>query len=253
MRDNDRSNGPCDPQAGDAVALFLGLYLGHVLGDFVFQPGRLVVAKRHRETAVVLHTLIVTFATALVLLGSIGRVWPALLLAGIAHFVVEHLTIRARQAPDASNVTVFLLDQALHIVSLAIIAAVGPSIQTQPIIAVWPVSLHWLALACATATVAFGGSILIFEVQVALDRDSSYSDPILTLDLARLYGFVERGGALLASFLSAAPALGLVLFAPRVLSALLGPDGRRRPQLIAAALGVTLCVIGWALVSAVGV
>lgn len=234
------------------MALFLGLYLGHVLGDFVFQPGRLVVAKRHRESAVVLHTVIVTLVTTVVLLGSIGRTWPALLLAGVAHFVVEHLTIRARQAPDASNVTVFLLDQALHIVSLAIIATVGLSIQTQPIIAVWPVSLHWLAVTCAVATVAFGGSILVFEVQVALDRETSDSDPILKFDAARLYGFVERGGALLAAFLSGAPAVGLLLFAPRVLYAL-GPGGGRRPQLIAAALGVTLCVVGWALVSAVGV
>ena len=62
-----------------------------------------------------------------------------------------------------------------------------------------------LALACAVATVAFGGSILVFEVQVALDRDSIGTDPILELDAARLYGFAERGGALLAAF-----ALGVV-------------------------------------------
>lgn len=239
------------PQAGDAVALFLGLYLGHVLGDFVFQPGRMVIAKRQHESAVALHTTIVTLATALVLLGSLDRTWPALLLAGVAHFTVEHLTIRARQAPEASNVTVFLLDQALHIVSLAITAAIALSIPTQPLIAFWPISLHGLALMCAIATVAFGGSILVFEVQIAVDGGPGATDPILRLDAARLYGFAERGGALLAAFALPLPALGLLVFAPRMAFAAFGPTRMRRPQLVATALGVTLCVIGWALVSAV--
>jgi hypothetical protein len=28
------------------VGLFLDLYIGHLLGDFLFQPGKLVAAKR---------------------------------------------------------------------------------------------------------------------------------------------------------------------------------------------------------------
>lgn len=234
------------------MALFLGLYLGHVLGDFVFQPGRLVVAKRQRETAVLLHTGIVTLVTALVLVGSLDRTWPALLLAGAAHLAVEHLTIRARRVPEASNVTVFLLDQALHIVSLAIIAAVGLSIDVRSQIGVWPVSLQWLALACAVTTVAFGGSILVFEVQIALDGESVSPDPILGLDMGRLYGFAERSGALLAASLLPTPAVGLLAFAPRLAYAMLGDNARRRRHLTAAAVGTTLCTICWALVSVIG-
>lgn len=235
------------------VALFLGLYLGHVLGDFALQPGRLVIAKRQRESAVVLHTVIVVLATALVLLRSLHRSWPALLSAGVAHFAVEHLTIRARRAPESSNVTVFLLDQALHIVSLTIIATVAQSIHAEPSILVWPVSIRWLAIISAIATVALGGSILVFEAQVALDGGRTASDPILRLDAARLYGFAERGGALLAAFVLPFPALGLLAFGPRAAFAAFGPDRERRPQLVAVAVGVTLCAIGWALVSALGI
>jgi len=234
------------------VALFLGLYLGHVLGDFVFQPGRLVIAKRQRLHAVVLHSAIVTLCTALVLLGSLGQTWPALALAGSAHFAVEHLTIRARRSPGTSNITVFLLDQALHVVSLAIIAAVGRGTPATPVIGMWAVTARELAIACAVTTVAFGGSILVFEAQVALASNATDPDPILGFDAARVYGFAERGGALLAALLLPSPLLGLIMFAPRLGYASFGPAERRRSQLAALGVGLAICVVAWTLVSAVG-
>ena len=234
------------------MGLFLGLYLGHVLGDFVFQPGRLVIAKRQQPKAVVLHTAIVTVCTAFVLLGSLGQTWPALALAGAAHFTVEHLTIRARRTPETSNVTVFLLDQALHVVSLVIIAAVGHSALATPVIAPWGLTLRELAIACAVTTVAFGGSILVFEAQVALKGRGQEPDPILGFDIARVYGFAERGGALLAALLLPSPLIGLIVFAPRLAYAASISADRRRPQLIAVGMGLALCAVAWTLVSAVG-
>lgn len=234
------------------MALFLSLYLGHVLGDFVFQPGRLVLAKRHSERAVITHALIVTACTAFVLLRSLPATWPALLLAGGAHLAVEHLTIRARRAPGTSNVTVFLLDQALHVVSMVIIAAAAMSLQAEPSIALWPVSLQVMATVCGAATVAFGGSILVFEVQVALDPGTDGPDPILTLDAERLYGFAERGGALVAAVLLPWPLVGLLAFVPRLICAQVCAADARARHLAAAAVGAGLCVIAWALVSAMG-
>jgi hypothetical protein len=202
--------------------------------------------------AVLIHTAIVGLATAFVLLGSVDHAWPALVLATLAHFIVEHLTIRARRAPESSNLTVFLLDQALHVVSLAIIAAVGLPTTMPPLIAMWPVSLHWLALVCAIATVAFGGSILVFEAQMALGGDDAEADPVLKLDAARLYGFVERGGALLAAFVLPAPALAALAFLPRLLFAATRQGAARSQHIAAFAVGLSLCLIGWALVSVIG-
>jgi hypothetical protein len=234
------------------VALFLGLYLGHVLGDFVFQPGRLVIAKRRHIQAVALHTAIVTASTAAVLAGSLASAWPAVVLTGIAHFAVEYLTIHARRSPSSSNLTVFLLDQALHVVSIAIIATIFHTAPVSPVLGPWSTTLAWLATACAAATVAFGGSILVFEVEVALEPPASSDDPILSLDGRRLYGFVERGGALLAALLLPSPLFGLAVFAPRLAYAWIGPSTQRRSQIAALAVGLTACVIAWALVNAVG-
>ncbi len=234
------------------MALFLGLYLGHVLGDFVFQPGRLVVAKRQHLQAVVLHTAIVTLCTALVLLGSLGQTWPALALAGGAHFAVEHLTIRARRAPGTSNITVFLLDQALHVVSLAIIAAVGPGTPATPVIG--DVGGH--SARVGDRVCRRYGRLRRLDPGV---RDTGGArgerdrpDPILGFDAARVYGFAERGGALLAALLLPSPLLGLIVFAPRLGYASFGPAERRRSQLAALGVGLAICVVAWTLVGAVG-
>ncbi len=234
------------------MPLFLGLYLGHVLGDFVFQPGRLVVAKRQRQSAVVLHAAIVTACTALVLLGSLDRTWLPVLLAGVAHVGVEQVSIRARRTTWTSNLAVFLLDQGLHVAVMAVIAAFARTTLASPVIGMWAVSSDTLAALCGVFTVAFAGSIFILELQVALDSRGEGPDPILTLDGERLYGFAERGGALIAALLLPMPALGILAFAPRTLYAVLSSADHKRHQLIAAVGGFALCVAAWVLVALVG-
>lgn len=231
------------------MALFLGLYLGHVLGDFVFQPGRLVVAKRQHQRAVLLHTGIVTACTALVLASSLPTVWPAVLLAGVAHFGVEQLSIGARRTPETSGLAVFLLDQGLHGVAMALIAAVILPAVVSPMLGVLPVTLMTLATVCGVVTVAFGGSILVLETQLAIQEDGDGPGPILGLDVARLYGFAERAGALLAAVLSPVPALGALAFMPRIGYALASPPRRRRAQFAAVAAGSVLCALAWALIA----
>ena len=231
------------------MALFLGLYLGHVLGDFVFQPGRLVIAKRQHQRAVLLHTGIVTACTATVLASSLRAVWPAVLLTGVAHFGVEQLSIGARRAPETSGLAVFLLDQGLHGLTMALVAAVILPAAVTPVIGVWPVTLTTLATVCGVLTAAFGGSILVLETQRAVDEDGDGPGPILSLDIARLYGFAERAVALLAAVLLPVPALGALAFVPRVGYALASPPPRRRAQLAAVAAGAALCAVAWALIS----
>jgi hypothetical protein len=241
-------NGLTIPQTGDAVALFLGLYLGHILGDFVFQPGRLVIAKREHFSAAVLHSAIVTACQALALAAVLPRAWPTVVVAGIAHLAVEQLSINARRVPGATGLAVFLLDQGLHIVSLAVIAAVA-GIAVEATIGVWPSSLAVLGAVCGITTVAFGGSILVFEVQVLRARPEGEADPILRLDAARIYGIAERGSALAAALLLPVPLLGALAFVPRVVHAVAGKRADRTRQYVAVAVGGGLTLVAWALVA----
>lgn len=228
------------------MALFLDLYLGHIVGDFVFQPGRLVLAKRRRHSALLLHVGIVTLCTAAVVLEALPRLWPAVLMAGIVHYAVEQLTVHARRTPDSSSLAVFLLDQGLHVVALGIIAML-PGARAEALLVLWPVPLLLLAGVCAVATVAFAGSILIFEVELSRLHHHGPT-PVLALDAPRIYGIVERGGALVAGLLLPVPPLALAAFLPRVAYAF-AVKKHKRHNLTAAAIGLLACVVAWALMA----
>jgi Protein of unknown function (DUF3307) len=62
------------------MALFLDLLLGHMLGDFLLQPGKLVAAKRDGWRGLLLHTFVVGFATTM---AAAGLVLCAIVFLGI--------------------------------------------------------------------------------------------------------------------------------------------------------------------------
>lgn len=232
------------------MAFFLGLYLGHILGDFVFQPGRLVIAKRERPSAAALHSAIVAACTALTLAGVLGRVWPAVALVALMHFGVEQLSIRARRSQNATGLAVFLLDQGLHVTSLAMIALLAGD-QTTPVIGIWPSTPEALATLSGLVTVAFAGSILVFEVQLLRGGRDRSADPVLGLDAARVYGMAERAAALAAALVIGNPLLAVAAFAPRLAYAALVRHGDRRAQFGAAGVGLALTAVAWVLVTMV--
>ena len=233
------------------MSLFLSLYLGHILGDFVLQPGKLVVAIRTRFAGVVLHTAIVLASTAAAGAAALPRTWFAVLLAGVTHFGVEHLSVGARRTSGASNLAVFLLDQGIHIVSLALIALCCGRTAGSPVLALWPTSLETLAIVSGIATVAFMGSILVFEIEVSDSATTHEGDPLLAMDAARVYGMLERASALAGALLLPFPAFGALAFAPRLAYALTAAPERRKRNLIAAVAGFGLCLVVWALTEAV--
>jgi hypothetical protein len=163
---------------------------------------------------------------------------------------VEHLSVRARRASDASNLAVFLLDQGIHVVSLALIALAFGRDASTPVLVLWQTTLATLATVCGVATVAFFGSILVFEIELSDAATTREGDPLLGLDVPRVYGMIERGGALAAALFLPVPVLGALAFVPRLVYAFASPPDRRNRNLIAATAGFGLCVLTWALVSA---
>lgn len=230
------------------MALFLRLLLGHLLGDFAFQPGRLVRAKRTGRAGQAVHAAIVTACTALALFDEIASVWPAVLAAGAAHLAIEHVSVPARNTSQHSGLLVFMLDQGLHVLSLVLIALAFPTPVGTAVLGIG-MSLVQLALFDAVIAAALMGSIIAFEARTATKQPDG-AIPVLRFDPARAYGMVERAAALLVGVLSPFPAAGLAVFAPRILYAIAAPPEPRARHLSEAAVGAAMCTVLWALVVA---
>lgn len=230
------------------MALFLQLYLGHIIGDFLFQPGRLVVAKRQGVPGLVLHTAIVGLATLLVVSGSLVTDWaPAVLVTGL-HLVIERITIATYMKTPTRGLFTFLMDQAMHALSIVLIVwTAGRWSLVSPGTLLWlHLSPVGLAKVAAFATVTLFGSIFVFEAVGAMSGESK--GRILRLDGARIYGIVERGVALALALVS--PALGLVPFVPRVALAMRRTGDERRLLLAEAGAGLAICAFGFAAIAA---
>jgi hypothetical protein len=250
------------------MELFLNLYLGHLVGDFVLQPGRLVRAKREGAPGLVLHTLVVGACTVLAVAGPrFSTQWPAALLVTGLHLVIEQLTIITYLRTPTRGLFTFLFDQTLHTLSIATVTwlstgalALAELIPPRsavlysfglPIVA-RPGSpggaLGMLALICALGTVTLFGSILVFETSNAALEGNASKGRLLRFDAARFGGIVERGVALLLAAWWT-PAALLAAFAPRIAWGLTRAPEDRARALVEAGAGALLCISAWAAIA----
>lgn len=228
------------------MALFLSLYLGHLIADYALQPGALVAAKRRGVGGILLHTAILGAASAVVLWDSAYEYRYVIALAVIAHFVIENLTIATRIGTRTRGLFVFLFDQTLHILSIGLLVWLVSAWHTDSVAKVFGVltDAGTLALIDMFLTVTLLGSILAFETGGAFANDPEHDTAILKLDVPRLLGMSERGGAF-ALAVWVHPGTMIVAFAPRVAMALTR-HGRERARLLAeAGAGLVLCLACW--------
>lgn len=232
------------------MALFLNLYLGHLLGDFLFQPGRLVVAKREGVPGLLTHSMIIGLSTAAVMAGQLVEHWTLIPLAMASHLAIEELTIAMYMKTSARDPFVFVFDQTLHLLSLVLlVVAVDGWVRPVPAVTFGvDLGLQALIQLCGLLTVMLFGSILTFEVSSLKGADEK--GRVLALDAPRVAGMAERGGALLAALALGNPLAGLPLFAPRAVCALTTNGRRRSRLLLEGATGLTLCALVWWLVRA---
>lgn len=104
-----------------AIETFAALLLGHVLADFVFQPGWMVRRKRN-PFVLLLHVAVVFVATA----AALGGVWQAALPVATAHLVIDAVKVYAVPARFRDGFAAFTADQAAHLVTLAAAAVLLP-------------------------------------------------------------------------------------------------------------------------------
>jgi len=227
------------------MALLLELYLGHLLGDFVLQPGWLVAAKREGVWGLLLHVAVIGLCTAVILGEIVVHLWNIVLLAMAAHLAIEVITVRIRATSRISGLSVFLIDQGLHVVSLVALVWIASrlmDIETATAFGV-TASTPALGLACAVVAVAFMGAIVCHEVTNVFGPDSKRR-VILPFDWARVYGMVERTAALLAAVL-VNPAYLVLPFIPRVVYLWGRSADDRAYHMIVAATGLVMVTMGW--------
>jgi len=162
---------------------------------------------------------------------------------------IEVVTIRLRNWGHLSGLSVLLIDQAMHILSLVILVAIATPLLPLETVTTFGMELNpvWIALGCALIGVAFMGSIIIFEVSNIVGSDD-WSQDILPYDRARVLGLLERSAALLLATMIN-PALVVLPFIPRVVVAIRSDATERARQMIVAAVGLAVCIAGWAFVA----
>jgi hypothetical protein len=74
-----------------ALFFFLGLMLGHLVGDFVLQPYWLVIAKRNGWRGLFIHVGVVALVTAILVWGSIPNWWVWIIILFIGHLLIDQL------------------------------------------------------------------------------------------------------------------------------------------------------------------
>ncbi len=100
------------------------LILGHLLGDFIFQPNKLVLWKMRSKMGTLVHAGIHFILNLLILLPFIinGYVWLIGVAFGLSfvHFWLDQTKINYELKHD-KKVLPFLIDQMLHLLAILLI------------------------------------------------------------------------------------------------------------------------------------
>jgi hypothetical protein len=106
-----------------ALAFFLRLMLGHMIGDFVLQPYWLVLAKRKGWPGLLIHVGIVTFITAILAWSSIPVWWVWMIVLFLGHlFIDQFRTFVFTDNSKGKGLLLLILDQIAHVILIALLA-----------------------------------------------------------------------------------------------------------------------------------
>jgi hypothetical protein len=106
------------------MSLLLRLLLGHMLGDYVLQPLRLVRMKQSGWAGVLLHVAIVIAVTALLLWPVLDHwwYWLWLMFLAVSHTIIDGSRALHWSESRRHGLLYLVIDQALHVAVIAAIA-----------------------------------------------------------------------------------------------------------------------------------
>ena len=104
--------------------VILHVIIAHLLGDFVFQPNKLIEEKYHSWLGLSLHTLIVGIFFAFVLFPywQHSFTWIATAILMASHFIQDSFKVYINKNFNKKrSLTPFLLDQFLHLLVIILL------------------------------------------------------------------------------------------------------------------------------------
>ncbi len=247
---------------------FIALLFAHTLADFVFQNEWIVQNKRN-PLALGLHALIV----GLTAVAATGTVHTAILALALIHIGIDigKLILRSRWKASA-GFGPFMIDQALHIISLLAVTLWLPGLWSQglwspgaivtgddsgilgtgfwademtlPVSHLPSIMVLLTGLILATRAGGFAVGLLMEPFSPHLGRgDASKSLP----GAGRVIGYLERGLIFSLVLFGQAQGVGLLIAAKSILRFGAVKDDRRLSEYVI--IG-TLASFGWALIVA---
>ncbi len=117
-------------------AVFISLVVGHLLADFPLQTDAVYRLKQKGWKGLLLHSGIHLVVAIALVPGLLSR-WGLLLALGASHLVIDAVKPHVRFARPSIT---FLIDQAVHVLSLVVIAWFAQGLRSS----LSPVMLYWL-------------------------------------------------------------------------------------------------------------
>jgi hypothetical protein len=210
---------------------FLGLYLAHLLTDFVLQSDRMVASKKRGAAPAYLeHGAIHFFSAALFLGFAIPGLavrlgfYASILGLTLVHLAIDWLKIRlVRSEMVEDGAATFLGDQAVHALTILLAAW----LITRPPFGTLLAKIHWaqsaiekpLLVSVIYVGVIFGGGYVIrFLTKPLTKQDMSIlGETTNEMQNAGLYiGWLERFVVLTALVLQSPATVGLILTAKSI-------------------------------------
>lgn len=184
------------------------LLLAHVLADFVFQTNWMVANKRRPE-GLALHGLVV-LATAVAATGTVDL--------GLLWLTILHIAIDAIKARMHRGLGPFLLDQAVHLATIAALALWQPTIWAQGLWANQTAlpALMLLAAGAILATRAGGFAVGHLMQPFAAKLPADVTAESLP-GAGRVIGLLERGLIFALILLGQPAGVGLLIAAKSIL------------------------------------
>lgn len=239
---------PIDPATAQS---FAALLLAHVLADFTLQTNAMVENKR-RPWVFLLHIGTVFILSTLLL----GGIWQVALVVSVAHMAIDAVKTWVIPARLRNTLSAFLIDQAAHLVTLAVAAVWWPAAITQGVWAnIAPIALPPVILAAGfITTVTAGGYVvgmLTARYQAVADIPKTGPDTGQETgqetglpDAGRLIGQLERAMIFLFVWIGEPTGVGFLIAAKSVLRIDTAKQGRAASEYVI--IG-TLASFAWAL------